>query len=74
MKLMKLYWVFCGAIFFIGVGMAIFAAEFPDTTASGEMPPVFGAGVTIALLAVVGFAVGVSVKVVLSFIKHRYHQ
>jgi len=68
---MKLYWIMCGVIFFIGAGIAIFTADFPDTTASGEMPPAFGAGVDIAVLGVVSFTVGVIVKVVLAVIKHK---
>ena len=68
---MKLYWILCGVVFFIGAGIAIFTAEFPDSIASGEMPPAFGAGVDIAVLAIVGFTLGITVKVVLAVIKRK---
>lgn len=70
---MKLYLILCGVIFFTGAGTAIFTVECPDTTVSGEMPSAFGAGVDIAVLAVVGFTAGLIVKVVLAVIKHKRH-
>lgn len=67
----KFYWILCGIMLIVGIGIGGSNIVPLSNTDSGEMPPAFGVGVDIALLAIIGFIGGVAAKAILSFLKKK---
>ncbi|CAE1145048.1 hypothetical protein [Serratia sp. Tan611] len=69
--MVKLYYSLCGIVFIIGIAMSILSVEFPGSTDSGEMPLAFGAGLYIAFIGIIGFAVGLIAKCLSTMVRKR---
>ncbi|AVJ17228.1 hypothetical protein ACWA06_02180 [Serratia rhizosphaerae] len=69
--MVKLYYSLCGIVFIIGIAMSILSVEFPGSTDSGEMPLAFGAGLDIAFIGIIGFAVGLIAKCLSTMVRKK---
>lgn len=69
--MVKLYYSLCGIVFIIGIAMSILSVEFPGSTDSGEMPLAFGAGLYIAFIGIIGFAVGLIAKCLSTMVRKK---
>lgn len=69
----KYYWLFCALIFFAGIALAIYSAEFYRNSGSDwdSIPPGFIAGLHISYLGAIGIAGGLIVKVIRAFLRKR---